>query len=180
MDGPAYITQCPILPMESFTYRFRASPAGTHWYHSHFSHQNMDGLFGLLIVHTRLPPIPYFLATVMDWWYFEGNDLEISNPHGSMYQGTGEYQAHKLYRPRSQDNNAVGSVTYFSVLINGRGRENISRQYPLERFHVQKNQIYRFRMAHTGAEYPLAISIDTHKLQVSGVWLLPHKIGSLL
>ena len=31
MDGVSYITQCPILPRQSFTYKFRAEPAGTHW-----------------------------------------------------------------------------------------------------------------------------------------------------
>ena len=55
MDGVAYVTQCPILPGDiifslfytinlsilfkkghTFTYRFKAKPAGTHWYHGHF------------------------------------------------------------------------------------------------------------------------------------------------
>ena len=167
MDGTAYITQCPILPRESFTYRFKASPVGTHWYHSHFSNQRMDGLFGMLIVHPALPTVPYFIATVMDWWKFEGNDVEIGNPYGNIYRGTGEYQSYEPHRRRAHDNNEVGSVTYFSVLVNSRGREIISRKHPLERFHVQKNRKYRFRMAHAGAEYPLAITIDGHKLQVS-------------
>ncbi|KAJ7328201.1 hypothetical protein OS493_025078 [Desmophyllum pertusum] len=35
MDGVPYVTQCPILPKQSFTYRFIADPPGTHWYHSH-------------------------------------------------------------------------------------------------------------------------------------------------
>lgn len=39
MDGVAYITQCPIMPRQSFTYRFIATPAGTHWYHDHIVSQ---------------------------------------------------------------------------------------------------------------------------------------------
>src|SRR5262245_19054836 len=34
-DGPVGVTQCPINPGQSFTYTFKAYPAGTHWYHSH-------------------------------------------------------------------------------------------------------------------------------------------------
>ena len=167
MDGTAYITQCPILPRESFTYRFKASPVGTHWYHSQFSHQMMDGLFGMLIVHPALPTMPYFIANVMDWWNFEGNDIEIANPYGNMYKGTGEFQEYVTNRRYSHDNNELGTVSYFSVLVNGRGRQILNEKYPLERFKVTKDNQYRFRMAHTGAELSLAVTIDSHKLQVN-------------
>lgn len=32
-DGAVGVAQCPISPGENFTYKFTASPAGTHWYH---------------------------------------------------------------------------------------------------------------------------------------------------
>ena len=47
MDGTSYITQCPIGPLQKFTYNFIAEPAGTHWYHSHQATQLIDGLYGL-------------------------------------------------------------------------------------------------------------------------------------
>lgn len=50
-DGPVGLTQCPIQPGSSYTYTFTASPAGTHWYHSHDRGQYPDGLRGLMIVH---------------------------------------------------------------------------------------------------------------------------------
>ena len=31
MDGVLMITQCPILIHQTFTYSFKAHPAGTHW-----------------------------------------------------------------------------------------------------------------------------------------------------
>jgi len=46
MDGSSYVTQCPIWPLQKFTYRFIAEPAGTHWYHSHQGTQKIDGLYG--------------------------------------------------------------------------------------------------------------------------------------
>ena len=35
MDGVPYVTQCPILPGESFQYIFQANMAGTFFWHSH-------------------------------------------------------------------------------------------------------------------------------------------------
>ncbi|KAL8952388.1 MAG: hypothetical protein Q9222_001697 [Ikaeria aurantiellina] len=51
MDGVPGVTQCPIAPGDSFTYRFRATQYGTSWYHSHYSLQYADGLAGPLTIH---------------------------------------------------------------------------------------------------------------------------------
>ena len=51
MDGVGYVTQCPILPRQTFTYRFEARPSGTHWYHGDFENQRIDGLYGMIVVH---------------------------------------------------------------------------------------------------------------------------------
>ena len=53
MDGVGFVSQAPITPGATFQYRFIASPAGTHWYHSHLGAQRTDGLFGALIVHEK-------------------------------------------------------------------------------------------------------------------------------
>lgn len=53
MDGVAYVSQGPITPGATFQYRFKASSAGTHWYHSHLEAQRTDGLFGALIVREK-------------------------------------------------------------------------------------------------------------------------------
>ena len=50
-DGVPSVGQCPIAPGSDFTYRFIANPYGTSWYHSHYSAQYADGLFGAMIVH---------------------------------------------------------------------------------------------------------------------------------
>ena len=57
MDGTAYVSQCLIQPHQTFTYRFKADPPGTHWYHSHVATQRADGLFGLFIVHKSTPQV---------------------------------------------------------------------------------------------------------------------------
>jgi FtsP/CotA-like multicopper oxidase with cupredoxin domain len=52
MDGVPYITQMPIESQCSYTYVFRAHPAGTYFYHSHAGLQSVTA-FGGVIVHDR-------------------------------------------------------------------------------------------------------------------------------
>jgi len=55
MDGVPFITQPPITPGSSFTYEFRATPFGSHMYHSHYNaaEQTLKGLLGAFIVMPR-------------------------------------------------------------------------------------------------------------------------------
>lgn len=73
MDGPAMVTQCPVKPGCSLTYKFLADAPGTYWYHSHSPAQYPDGFRGPLIVHD--PSDPYkgkydeeIILTVSDWY----------------------------------------------------------------------------------------------------------------
>lgn len=45
------ITQCPIAPGDSQTYKWRATQYGSSWYHSHFSMQAWDGVFGGILIN---------------------------------------------------------------------------------------------------------------------------------
>ena len=49
MDGTAGLSQCPIAPGTSGTYDFLVTQFGTSWYHSHWSSQYGDGIWGSLI-----------------------------------------------------------------------------------------------------------------------------------
>ena len=53
MDGVGQVTQCPIGPQSTFSYKYTATPSGTFWYHSHSGAQRTDGFFGALIVKER-------------------------------------------------------------------------------------------------------------------------------
>lgn len=50
-DGVPGITQCPSAPGESQTYQFRVTQYGSTWYHSHWSLQYAEGLFGGMILN---------------------------------------------------------------------------------------------------------------------------------
>ncbi|KAK5990517.1 Iron transport multicopper oxidase FET3 [Cladobotryum mycophilum] len=54
MDGAVGITQCPIAPNSTFTYRFQVKDQlGTFYYHAHHSSQTSDGLVGPVVVHRK-------------------------------------------------------------------------------------------------------------------------------
>lgn len=66
------VSQCPIAPGKSFTYRFRAELYGTSWWHSHYSAQYINGLAGPIVIHgpksadydTDLGPV-----MLSDWYH---------------------------------------------------------------------------------------------------------------
>ncbi len=65
MDGVNGITQCPIAPGDTFTYRFKALQYGSSWYHSHYSLQ--------VSLSARSICVPWGLtehhdSTVMGYW----------------------------------------------------------------------------------------------------------------
>jgi FtsP/CotA-like multicopper oxidase with cupredoxin domain len=55
MDGPAFVTQPPIEPGQTFTYEYTAQHAGTYFYHTHDNadRQQTLGLYGALIIDPK-------------------------------------------------------------------------------------------------------------------------------
>jgi FtsP/CotA-like multicopper oxidase with cupredoxin domain len=58
MDGTGEV-QAPILPGESFQYRFVVPDAGTFWYHSHQNEtvQMERGMYGGIVVEAATDPV---------------------------------------------------------------------------------------------------------------------------
>jgi CopA family copper-resistance protein len=54
-DGVPWLTQRPIMPGETFTYRFLIIQNGTHWYHSHAGLQEQIGMYGNMVLKKREP-----------------------------------------------------------------------------------------------------------------------------
>lgn len=82
MDGVPGVTQEPIPPGGTFTYRFVPKDAGTFWFHPHVrgAEQVERGLYGVLVVDDA-EPLPYSRdeVWVLDDWRL-GPDGEI-DPH---------------------------------------------------------------------------------------------------
>lgn len=91
-DGVPFLTQMPIEPGETFTYRFPIIQTGTHWYHSHSRLQEQIGMYGSFIMHKRaddktfrkgiddLPEIPIMLS--------EWTNLKPENVHRMLHNAS--------------------------------------------------------------------------------------------
>ncbi|BEQ17081.1 multicopper oxidase family protein [Desulfoferula mesophila] len=93
MDGVPGVTQAAVPPGGSFTYRFRAHPAGTYFYHSHFGYQLDQGLYGALIVEPARPVGGWDREEVLllaDWVLADGGGMAPvprRSPMGGMMGG---------------------------------------------------------------------------------------------
>lgn len=70
MDGVHDLTQGPILPGETFTYRYTAPHSGTHWFHPHMGLQLDRALYAPLIIEERSAVDAYDVdqVIVLDDW----------------------------------------------------------------------------------------------------------------
>ena len=70
MDGVPGLTQPPIHPKETFTYRFTAPDAGTYWFHPHMGPQLDRALYAPLVIEGRDEPGRYDVdqVVVLDDW----------------------------------------------------------------------------------------------------------------
>ncbi|CAN6471494.1 unnamed protein product [Victoria cruziana] len=83
MDGPSYVTQCPLLPGKNYTHRFDVTgQEGTLWYHAHVSWLRAT-VYGAIILrprHRRSYPFPKphreFPIVLGEWWNANVVDVE--------------------------------------------------------------------------------------------------------
>ncbi|KAH0560390.1 oxidoreductase OpS5-like [Cotesia glomerata] len=157
MDGVPFITQCPILPHNNFVYKFNASPAGTHIWHSHIGFEEADGLYGSLIVRKPNDPLKK---------YYDNDLAEHVMTIWHWYEMSTVYKlATVLHR--------YSKVYGYSFLINGLSSkakyisQNTSYETPKEIFHVNEGKKYRFRVMFNSPIYcPVQVSVDNHQLLV--------------
>lgn len=168
MDGVPFVSQCPIESGQTFTYKFKAYPPGTFWYHSHVGSQRVDGLLGAFVVRKNEPnPLPEHIMQIQDW----NHDWDGNMGYQLMVYGIIENRTN--YIPsRSLDGSFFSLFKAQSGLINGRGRfyfdleRGIHNEAPLEVFNVKQSTSYRFRVINVGALFPFRVSVDNHMLSV--------------
>lgn len=167
MDGTVGISQCPIAPGQSFTYRFNVTgQTGTYWYHSHMAMQASDGLVGPIVIHAKagdeqkLQQMPYGqdrVVMVSDHYY------DISS---------------KLLMQYLQPGNENEEPVPQSALINGRGTRNCTelpnrscsssnRQNAF--FDLSPEHNTRLRFINVGSFAEFQIQIDEHEFFVTEV-----------
>ncbi|KAI0601194.1 probing oxygen channels in Melanocarpus Albomyces laccase [Biscogniauxia sp. FL1348] len=145
-DGANGVTECPLPPGSSKTYTFRATQYGTTWYHSHFSAQYTDGVFGTIVINgpASLPydidlgPYPifdYYLDTAehivldtqanpaappSDNVLFNGSNINPVGPGGQYSKVTltpGKRHRLRLINPSSEHNFQVSIVDHDMTVI---------------------------------------------------------------
>ncbi len=185
MDGVERISQAAIQPGDCYTYRFRAYPAGTHWYHSHAGVQYSDGLFGPLIIEENDNPYKNDydydrIIMINDWFHIPAEQILANLKKGAYMRMTSQQKGMKMDIGTATDKKGakmmmdmdsegmpdVGDVPFESALINGKGRFDSSSEAPLETYEVKAKDRVRFRIINASSTYAFRFAIDEHKLSV--------------
>ncbi|KAF8651856.1 hypothetical protein AX16_004630 [Volvariella volvacea WC 439] len=159
-DGPAFVTQCPIAPGNTFTYEFTPTDeVGTFWYHSHLDAQYCDGLRGPFVIYD--PNDPHLalydvddedtIITLADWYHTAAELL-------------------------------TGVVIPDSALINGLGRTSTTTTSPLAVINVVQGTKYRMRLISISCDPNYIFSIEDHEMTVieaDGISVDPVTVTSL-
>jgi FtsP/CotA-like multicopper oxidase with cupredoxin domain len=178
MDGVDGVSRPPIAPGDKFVYEYRATPAGTHWYHSHVGVQYGEGLFGPLVVEERTPIADYDREEILminDWFLESGDTLLARLLKGGMGKMPG-----KMKMKEAKD---VGDVPFQSGLVNGKGRARGKTKAPLAVVEVKKGETIRLRLINGSSTYALRFQIDGHPLRViatDGSPMKPVTVDNLL
>ncbi|KAI0008774.1 multicopper oxidase [Xylariaceae sp. FL0662B] len=118
-DGVIGLTQKPIQTGESFVYRFKASPPGTHWYHSHEQMSLFDGLYGGILVRPK--------ENLDGLWSKISNDTDdikamtkaATNAELAVLSDWSQYTSDEYWKANEETNLLVFCVD--SILMNGQG-----------------------------------------------------------
>ncbi|ODA78303.1 hypothetical protein RJ55_05684 [Drechmeria coniospora] len=165
MDGTVGVTQCPIAPNSTFTYRFDVRrQSGTYWYHAHHSAQASDGLVGPVVVHSNdeqnLQELPYAtdrVVMVQDHYHNSTAELlmdylqpdkenEEPVPDNALINGRGARSCHDFPGYRCDSSNASPSI-----------------------FDLGAGERHRLRFINVGAFAEFQIQIDEHPFYVTEV-----------
>lgn len=155
MDGVVSVTQCPLAPGHSMTYRWRATQYGTTWYHSHIGLQTWEGVFGGIIIHG-----PASANYDEDKGVIMLNDWDIDTVD-ELWDGAQLTGAPKL------DNALIHGMNVF-------GADGDTSQTG-RRFNMSMipGKSYRLRLGNAACDTHFKFSIDHHRLTVIATDLVP-------
>lgn len=155
MDGVTSITQCPLAPGQTFTYRFRATSYGSSWYHSHLALQTYEGMFGPMTIH----------GPVQEGYEYDDEQFVVLQDwnHVPVDQLIGPSEV--VGGPNS------GAQTLDTGLINGLNVwENGGSRFQMS---VQSGKSYRLRLVNTAIQSTFMFYVDQHELEVIAMDYVP-------
>eukprot|EP00105_Crassostrea_gigas_P021929 XP_011441257.1 PREDICTED: L-ascorbate oxidase [Crassostrea gigas] len=169
MDGVPFVTQCPILPGQSFNYTFTPHIGGTYFYHSHSGVQSDMGLFGAFVVLRERDPTPLECQKIVQLQ--EWNHL---------------HDPETILKSLNHVDTTADPINYFtgshSVLINGRG-EYDNNMAPLTVFRFNVSETYLLRVISASSNKFFLFSIPGIKLTVKetdGDEILPITVDKII
>lgn len=154
-DGVVSITQCASAPGDTYTYRFRATQYGTTWYHSHFSLQAWDGVFGSLVINgpaTANYDVDAGPIIIADWFH----DTVYSLANQALTGG-----------PPTPNNGLINGSNIFGA--DGSDNQTGSR-FSLD---FTSGTSYRLRLINVAIDSHWKFMIDNHTLTVIAIDLVP-------
>jgi FtsP/CotA-like multicopper oxidase with cupredoxin domain len=168
-DGVPGVTQCPIPPGESYIYEFQVTQYGSSWYHSHFSLQYADGLYGPLIFNgpaTADYDEDLGVLFIGDWSHVGIDDLWLT--------------ARQVVVPSMENGLINGTNTYDCT---GSTDANCLRNGTKFEMTFDSGLTYRLRVIHEATEGHLEFSVDGHSFTVIAtgfVPIVPYETDSVL
>lgn len=154
-DGVASITQCPAPPGSSITYTWKATQYGSTWYHSHFSLQAWEGVFGGIIINgpaTANYDVDLGVMFLSDWDHQTVDELYVSAAtSGPPTLDTGLINGTNVYG----DDGSTNQTGY---------RWNTT---------LSEGTTYRMRLVNPAVDTHWKFSIDNHTIGVIGMDLVP-------
>jgi FtsP/CotA-like multicopper oxidase with cupredoxin domain len=153
MDGVSSITQCPIAPGKSMTYKWTANSYGSSWWHSHYALQTYEGVFGPIVINGPAA-------------------MEYDDEVVVMAQDWNHNTVDSLYYPSQVVGSATsGPQTLDTGLINGMNVFGSGGQ----RFEwtVESGKSYRIRLVNVAIQSTFVFYVDGHKLNVIAMDFVP-------
>ncbi len=172
-DGVPYLTQMPIQPHTTHTYRFPIIQNGTHWYHSHSGLQEQIGMYGSFIMLKKtddktfrkgIDDLPTYPIVLSEW-----TDYKPENIHRMLHNATDWFAIKKgttqsyaeaikqgyfktklkneWKRMTAMD---VSDVYYDKILLNGKN-ENTANDFNNIAHDFNRGNKVRLRIANGGA-----------------------------
>ncbi|XP_062572660.1 uncharacterized protein LOC134234599 [Saccostrea cucullata] len=165
-DGVGFVTQCPIPPGQTFTYKFKTYPHGSFFYHAHIGDQRSMGLYGGLVIYPRQnlsQPQEGFSLLLQDWNHSDDPEAIYQRMLNGVYDLS---TLTKIDTTQAVDGANFSRFHFHSGIFNGKGRfystSNSSNGAPLEEFQVEPNKLYRFRVISAATLYPFRVFVEGH------------------
>ncbi|GAM83354.1 hypothetical protein ANO11243_013410 [Dothideomycetidae sp. 11243] len=154
-DGVGGITECPIAPGNSYTYKFKCTQFGTSWYHSHHSSQYGMGVMGTIVINGPASAnydIDLGTFTVNDWFY----------------QDAWRANAQALINLQQK----AASPPANNLLVNGTGK-SASGGGKYTHVAIEPELVHRLRLVNPSVDNTIRVSLDNHPFTVISADFIP-------